>query len=137
MHQKVEDPRFLSWCDRLGLAVWAELPAAYGWSPTAVARSTREWLEVLERDVSVPCIVTWVPVNESWGVPDLQHDPAQRAWVRAMYSLAKALDGTRPVVGNDGWEHVVTDLITVHDYAGDGATLTERYGSLEAVAAVA
>lgn len=134
LHQKVEDPRFLYWCDRIGVAVWAELPAAYAWSDTAVLRSTREWLEVLERDLSVPSIVTWVPVNESWGVPGLQSDPAQRAYVHALYSIAKALDATRPVVGNDGWEHVVTDMVTVHDYAGDGATLRERYGSAEAVA---
>jgi len=134
LHQKVEDPRFLYWCDRLGVAVWAELPAAYAWSATAARRTTREWLEVLERDASVPSIVTWVPVNESWGVPGLQSDPAQRAYVQAMYSLAKALDPTRPVVGNDGWEHVATDMVTVHDYAGDGATLRERYGTAEAVA---
>jgi beta-galactosidase/beta-glucuronidase len=133
VHQKVEDPRFLYWCDRLGVAVWAELPAAYAWSPTAAARTTREFLEVLERDVSSPSVVTWVPVNESWGVPSLRNNPEQRAFVSALYSLAKALDGTRPVVGNDGWEHVVSDLITVHDYAGDGATLRERYGDSAAV----
>ncbi len=133
VHQKVEDPRFLYWCDRLGVAVWAELPAAFAWSPTAATRSAREWLEVLHRDVSAPSVVTWVPVNESWGVPALQDDPAQRAYVQAMYSLAKAVDGTRPVVGNDGWEHGATDMITVHDYAGDGATLAQRYGSTQAV----
>jgi len=133
LHQKVEDPRFLYWCDRLGVAVWAEMPAAYAWSPAAAVRTTREWMEVLDRDASVPSIVAWVPVNESWGVPGLQSDPAQRAYVHALYSLAKALDSTRPVVGNDGWEHVVTDMITIHDYAGDGQTLRERYGSLESL----
>jgi beta-galactosidase/beta-glucuronidase len=133
LHQKVEDPRFLYWCDRLGLAVWAELPAALDWSAKAARRSIREWVEVLERDISAPSIVTWVPVNESWGVPALQTDPAQQAFVQAMYSLAKALDATRPVVGNDGWEHVVTDMVTVHDYASEGHTLRDRYGSQEAV----
>lgn len=133
LHQKVEDPRFLYWCDRLGLAVWAELPAAFGWSTKAALRSTREWLEVLQRDLSVPSVVAWVPVNESWGVPALPSDHRQRAFVQALYSTAKAIDGSRPVVGNDGWEHVATDMITVHDYAGEGATLRERYGSIEAV----
>ncbi|HYN29865.1 MAG TPA: glycoside hydrolase family 2 TIM barrel-domain containing protein [Dermatophilaceae bacterium] len=128
LHQKVEDPRFLSLCDRLGVLVWAELPAAFAWSRKAALRTTREWLAVLERDLSVPCIVAWVPVNESWGVPDLQNDPAQRSFVEALYALARAVDGTRPVVGNDGWEHVVTDLVTIHDYSQDGATLRERYG---------
>src|SRR5205823_12628161 len=77
-HQKVEDPRFLYWCDRLGLLVWGEMANAFVFSPTAVERLTREWLEVLRRDYSHPCIVTWVPINESWGVPGLAGDPAQR-----------------------------------------------------------
>ena len=37
------------------------------------------------------------------------------------------------MVGNDGWEQVVTDIITVHDYSSRGETLRERYGSLAAV----
>src|SRR5205085_11446713 len=28
-HQKIEDPRFLYWADRLGLLVWEEMPSAY------------------------------------------------------------------------------------------------------------
>ncbi len=133
IHQKVEDPRFLYWCDRLGLLVWGEMANAYVFSPTAVERLTREWLEVLDRDYSHPCIVTWVPLNESWGVPDVARDPVQRHYVQALYYLTKALDPTRPVIGNDGWEHVVSDIYSIHDYAFDGATLRERYGSLEAV----
>jgi beta-galactosidase/beta-glucuronidase len=133
IHQKVEDPRFLYWCDRLGLLVWGEMANAYVFSPTAVERLAREWLEVLDRDYSHPCIVTWVPLNESWGVPNLARDPAQRHYVQALYYLTKTLDLTRPVIGNDGWEHVVSDIYGIHDYAFDGATLRERYGSLEAV----
>ncbi|MFL5680928.1 MAG: glycoside hydrolase family 2 protein, partial [Chloroflexota bacterium] len=68
IHQKVEDPRFLYWCDRLGVMVWGEMANAYAFDATAVQRFTSEWLEVLDRDLSHPCIVTWVPVNESWGV---------------------------------------------------------------------
>lgn len=133
IHQKVEDPRFLYWCDQLGLLVWGEMANAYVFSPTAMERLTREWIEVLDRDYSHPCIVTWVPLNESWGVPALARDPAQRHYVQALYYLTKALDPTRPVIGNDGWEHVVSDIVSIHDYAFDGATLRERYGSLEAV----
>ena len=68
---------------------------------------TREWLEVLERDYNHPCIVTWVCFNESWGVPDLPHSEEQQHLVAALYHLTKSLDATRPVVGNDGWEHVI------------------------------
>ncbi|HSH80981.1 MAG TPA: glycoside hydrolase family 2 TIM barrel-domain containing protein, partial [Herpetosiphonaceae bacterium] len=133
IHQKVEDPRFLYWCDRLGLLVWGEMANAYVFSPTAVERLTREWLDVLRRDYSHPCIVTWVPLNESWGVPSLETDPAQQAYVRALYNLTHAVDRTRPVIGNDGWEHIVSDVWGVHDYALDGALIRERYSTAEAV----
>ena len=86
IHQKVEDPRFLYWCDRLGLLVWGEMANAYDFSTAAVERFTREWLDVVRRDFSHPCIVTWVPVNESWGVLNLEGDPAQREYVRALCS---------------------------------------------------
>ncbi len=133
IHQKVEDPRFLYWCDKLGLLVWGEMANAYVFSPTAVERLTREWLDVLRRDYSHPCIVTWVPLNESWGVPSLETDPAQQAYVRALYNLTHAVDRTRPVIGNDGWEHIVSDVWGVHDYALDGALIRERYSTAEAV----
>src|SRR6185369_4882485 len=31
-HQKIEDPRWLYWCDRLGMLVWEEMPNAREWS---------------------------------------------------------------------------------------------------------
>lgn len=133
IHQKVEDPRFLYWCDRLGLLVWGEMAANFVFTTLAVERLTREWIDMLRRDYSHPCIVTWVPFNESWGVPNLEGDQAQRHYVQALYHLTRALDPTRPVIGNDGWEHVISDVWGVHDYALDGATLRERYGSPEAV----
>ena len=71
---------------------------------------------MIERDRSHPCIVAWVPFNESWGVPDLPDSPTQRHYVQALYHLTKTLDPTRPVVGNDGWESVATDVIGIHDY---------------------
>ena len=134
IHQKVEDPRYLYWCDRLGLLVWGEIANAYVFSQQAVTRLTREWLEVLERDYNHPCIVAWVPLNESWGVPNLRRDPAQRHYVQALYHLTKAIDPSRPAIGNDGWEHQVGDIHGIHDYTFDGAALCARYGSAEAVA---
>ena len=133
-HQTLEDPRYLAWADRLGLLVWAELPSAYAFGPAAVARLASVWTALIERDAGHPCVVAWVAFNESWGVPDLPERADQRHAVRALYHLAKALDPSRPVVGNDGWENVVGDLRTVHDYAADPAVLTARYGTREALA---
>jgi beta-galactosidase/beta-glucuronidase len=133
LHQKVEDPRLLAWADRLGMMLWSETPSAYEFSTTAVARLTREWLDVVRRDASHPSIVTWVPLNESWGVPHMVHDPAQRAFAQHLLHLTKALDPTRPVVSNDGWEHLGSDILTVHDYAVTGPELRSNYVDRAAV----
>ena len=130
-HQKIEDPRYLYWADKLGLLVWEEMPSAYRFTKTSIERLAREWTEVLDRDASHPCIVAWVPFNESWGVPDLPDSPAQRHYVQALYHLTKTLDPTRPVIGNDGWESVATDIIGIHDYEGEPERLVRRYGADE------
>lgn len=128
-HQKVEDPRYLYWADVLGLMVWEEMPSAYRFTPKAVERMTREWAEVIQRDASHPCVVVWVPFNESWGVPDLTATPAHRNYVQALYHLTKTLDPTRPVIGNDGWESTSTDILAIHDYDNHPQHLSDRYGS--------
>ena len=127
-HQKIEDPRFLYWADRLGLMVWEEMPSAYRYTKRSIERLTREWAVVVDRDFSHPCIVSWVPLNESWGVPDLPDNPAQRNYVQALYHLTKTIDPDRPVIGNDGWESVATDIIGIHDYDADPVAIAKRYG---------
>lgn len=133
IHQKAEDPRFLYWCDRLGLIVWGEMANAYRFSTDAVERLTREWMEVVRRDYSHPCIVTWVPLNESWGVPSLRTSPEQSHYLSTLYHLTHALDSTRPVITNDGWEHVKSDIWSIHDYSFHGEAIRERYHDDEAL----
>ncbi len=127
-HQKIESARYLYWADRLGLLVWEEMPSAYRYTRRSIQRLTREWQEVLHRDRSHPCIVAWVPFNESWGVPNLPESLAQRHYVQALYHLTKTLDTSRPVVGNDGWESVATDLLGIHDYDDQPERMGTRYG---------
>lgn len=127
-HQKIEDPRYLYWADLLGLMVWEEMPSAYRFTRNSITRVTEEWIQVIARDSSHPCIIAWVPFNESWGVPDLPDSPAQRHYVQSLYHLTKTLDPTRPVVGNDGWESVATDIIGIHDYDDEPEQIAERYG---------
>jgi beta-galactosidase/beta-glucuronidase len=128
-HQKLEDPRYLYWADRLGLLVWAEMPSAYRFTRTAIRRTVREWTEAIERDYSHPCVIVWVPFNESWGVPELTAVREQRHAVEALYHLTKTLDSTRPVIGNDGWESSATDIIGIHDYDANHDHLRARYGT--------
>ncbi len=132
-HQKIEDPRYLYWADRLGLLVWEEMPSAYRFTHKSIERLTRQWVEVLERDASHPCIVVWVPFNESWGVPNLPENKPERHYVEGLYHLTKTLDPTRPVVGNDGWESIATDAIGIHDYEENPERLAVRYAKHELV----
>ncbi|EIM24793.1 glycoside hydrolase family 2 protein [Microvirga lotononidis] len=134
IHQKLEDPRFLFWCDRLGMLVWSEAANAYVYSDRAAEMLTREWLEAVRRDYNHPSIITWVPLNESWGVPDLDRSRQQRDFVSALYHLTRAVDPTRPVIANDGWQHAVGDIFGVHDYAQTGDVLRERYVDRQAIA---
>ena len=126
-HQKIECQRYLYWADRMGLLVWEEMPSAYRYTTKSIGRLTAEWPEVIRRDRSHPCIIAWVPFNESWGVPDLPDSPAQRHYVQALYHLTKSLDPSRPVIGNDGWESIATDIIGIHDYDDKPERIGKRY----------
>ena len=92
------------------------------------SRTVREWTEVIERDYSHPCVIVWVPFNESWGVPELTAMRKQRHAVEALYHLTKTLDSTRLVIGNDGWESSATDIIGIHDYDANVEHIRQRYG---------
>lgn len=135
-HQKVEDPVFFYWADRLGYLVWGEMANAYEFSDSYAARFDAEWTEAVRRDINHPSIVAWTPVNESWAYPQLQAQSQagldQRNHLRQLYHLTKTLDATRPVNDNCGWEHVRTDLSTFHDYA-DGEALERVCATLPGI----
>ncbi|KAM0335151.1 hypothetical protein ACHAQA_000192 [Verticillium albo-atrum] len=131
-HQKVEDPVFYYWADRLGYLVWGEMANAYQFSAAYIERFDEEWAASVRLAVNHPCVVTWTPVNESWGYPSLKDSKEQRDHIRSLYYLTKTLDPTRSINDNCGWEHVVTDLTTFHDYA-DGPQLAENCSTLERI----
>ena len=126
-HQKVEDPRFLYWADQLGYLVWGECAAATVYTEEAMGRLTKEWLEIVERDYNHPSIVAWVPINESWGVPQVSVNAQQQHATLAMYYLIKSLDTTRLVISNDGWEMTKTDICAIHNYSHGQASETQKY----------
>jgi beta-galactosidase/beta-glucuronidase len=132
-HQKVEDPRFLAAADELGMLVWAEMPSAYRPGTPSAQRLLREWADAIVAQRGHPSVVAWVPLNESWGVPAIATDARQRAVAEAMAATAGALDGTRPVSVNDGWETTGGDIVGIHDYSQDPAVLAQRYADAAAV----
>lgn len=132
-HQKIEDPRYYYWADRLGLIVWGELPSAYQFNDNAVEASARELVRFVERDYNHPCIVTWVPVNESWGVREVLDNAQQQDYCRMLTYLVRSLDPVRLVSSNDGWEQVSeTDICAIHDYALFPETV-QKYDDMEEI----
>ena len=126
-HQKIEDERFLYWCDVKGMLVWSEMAAAYQYTDYAVSEFVSEWMEIVKQNYNHPCIITWTPFNESWGVNQIETRKMEQHFTEAVYYLTKSLDKYRPVIVNDGWEHTISDIITLHDYEEVGDVMKARY----------
>ncbi|MCI8352618.1 MAG: glycoside hydrolase family 2 [Clostridia bacterium] len=130
-HQKVEDERFLYWCDVKGVLVWSEMANCYSFNDKSLQNFTNEWIKVVKQNYNHPSIITWVPINESWGVPEVSTSKKQQDFINALYYLTKGIDDTRPVISNDGWEHTISDIITIHDYRQDDELLYQEYTDKE------
>ncbi|RJE90339.1 glycoside hydrolase family 2 [Paenibacillus sp. 1011MAR3C5] len=130
-HMKVEDPRFLYWCDVKGLLVWSEMAATFEFNDHAIQRFTGEWMEIVRQYYNHPSIITWVPFNESWGIMNVAKDRRQQAFTESIYHLTKSFDPMRLVVSNDGWEHTISDILTLHDYVESGEEFRQRYSDKE------
>lgn len=126
-HQKIEDDRFYYWADVKGVLVWCEAPSFYELDNMAVGKVTSEWMDIVMQHYNHPSIITWVPFNESWGIPRVIKDKKAQHFTQSLYYLTKTLDDTRLVISNDGWEHTKSDIITLHDYASDGKQLKHNW----------
>ena len=111
LHQKVFEPRYLYWADKLGYLVWGEFPNwGFDYHPADYANYINEWNEVMLRDRNHPAIIGWCPFNES---PKEAGELQQIIWRQT-----KALDPTRPVLETSGWTHTITNPLVLddHDY---------------------
>lgn len=126
MHQKVFEERYLYHADRMGYLVWGEY-GSWGMdvsSAGAISDFLPEWLEVVDRDYSHPCIITWCPFNETWDYEGRQQDDGL---LRVAYHATKSADSTRPVIDTSGSYHVITDMYDIHDYEQDVSLYQKRY----------
>lgn len=132
-HQKIEDPKFLYYADKMGILVWEEMPSMYEFTDRGMERFTREYMQILQRDCNHPCIISWIPFNESWGIRDVLFDKKQQQFAEAVYLLTKAFDSSRLVGTNDGWESVRTDFVGIHDYEDRAEKLRETYADRDKI----
>lgn len=127
MHMKFEDPRFYYWADKLGFYVWEEAPAFYEFTENAKKSFKKQFLDIIERDKMHPSVITWVICNESWGIRDILERNDMYAWLKHMIETVKINDPSRPVIDNDGWEHVKGQIMTFHSYEHDPQKLAEDW----------
>jgi beta-galactosidase/beta-glucuronidase len=131
-HVKVEPARWYYHCDREGMLVWQDMPngdSGPGWQPDVYFNGKeavrtpeseenfkREWREIINLLISNPCVVTWVPFNESWGQ---FKTPEIVAWT-------KSYDPSRLVNPASGGNHYqVGDMLDTHHYPDPELTLLD------------
>ena len=122
LHQKVFEPRFLYWADKLGYMVWGEYPNwGFDLKPPGYSAYVNEWTEILLRDRNHPSIVGWCPFNET--------DKAAGEIQQLVWNVTKAVDPTRPALETSGWSHTLPhpEVLDAHDYESNGATLRDRW----------
>lgn len=122
LHQKVFEPRFLYWADKLGYLVWGEFPNwGYGYWPEGHAPYMSEWTEILLRDRNHPSIIGWCPFNET---------PPEAGVLQAViWNITRAIDPTRPVLETSGWVHQLSrpEVRDSHDYEEKPDVLRKRW----------
>ena len=126
LHEKVFEPRFLYYCDKMGYFVWEEYP---NWKldhthDRASEIYVNEWSEVISRDFNHPSIIGWCPFNETWGYFENREE---NALISTVYKLTKLLDKTRPCIDTSGNYHVVPEIYDIHDYDQEPEKLKERW----------
>lgn len=126
-HQKIEDSRYMYLCDKIGLVMWAEFPSSFEYSPVSNENIIKEFHSFINKHYNHPSVICYTVLNESWGINEVYSNPLQQNFINSLVYLAKSLDNSRLVVGNDGWEHSLTDILTIHDYNSDDHSLRDSY----------
>ena len=127
LHEKIEDERFCYFCDVYGLILWCEMPSAYTFNGASAARFLGQWTEILAQYKSFPCIMAYVPFNESWGLMHVSESRREKNFADALYNVTKSICPDRLVISNDGWEHTRSDILTSHNYCESGADIRDSY----------
>lgn len=131
LHQKVFEPRFLYWADKLGYLVAGEFPdwGADLSNPSARNNLLDEWITIIERDFNHPSIIIWTPFNER---SVNANDNTCIEFIQRVVHLTKIIDPTRLIIDCSGWTHVSgeIDIYDVHDYEQNLEKFRSHYVNL-------
>ncbi|HPT01397.1 MAG TPA: glycoside hydrolase family 2 TIM barrel-domain containing protein [Bacteroidales bacterium] len=129
-HVKVEPARWYYHCDHEGILVWQDMPSGdegpewqteqyfNGQDAVRSAESEtnyrNEWKAIIDLLVSHPCVVSWVPFNESWG----QFKTVDIAQWTKQYDPSRLVN---PASGGNFYP--VGDILDIHHYPDPKMTL--------------
>ena len=141
-HVKVEPARWYYHCDRTGVLVWQDMPSGdlgggqWNTRPGMEGGSDKirteesekiyrtEWNAIIDYLHNFPCIVVWVPFNESWG----QFKTAEIT----KWTMEK--DPSRLVNSASGGNfHEVGHILDLHNYPDPVMAKPEVFGSKQAL----
>jgi beta-galactosidase/beta-glucuronidase len=141
-HVKVEPARWYYHCDRTGILVWQDMPSGdlgggqWNTRPGMEGGSDKirteesekiyrsEWNAIIDYLYNFPCIVVWVPFNESWG----QFKTAEIT----KWTMEK--DPSRLVNSASGGNfHEVGHILDLHNYPNPVMAKPEVFGSKQAL----
>lgn len=129
-HVKVEPARWYYHCDKEGILVWQDMPSGDRgpqWQTTQyfngqerirLAESEQhfrsEWKSIIDMLKSNPCVVSWIPFNESWG----QFKTIEIAEWTKSYDPGRLIN---PASGGNFYP--VGDILDIHNYPEPKMTL--------------
>jgi beta-galactosidase/beta-glucuronidase len=126
LHQKVFEPRFLYWADRLGYIVWSEFP---NWGLDYKKAEcnlpvVNEWVEIVRRDRNHPAVIGWCPFNET--------PPEAGPLQKIVCNVTQAVDPSRPLIESSGYYHGVPnpDVLDAHDYDQNPASFRAKWNKV-------
>ena len=134
-HVKIESQRWYTYCDRMGMIVWQDMPNGDRFlnvfkpvpdpdlirTPESAAQYERELTRLIESRGNHPCIVLWSPFNEGWG----QYDTAR------ISEMIKKLDPSRLVDSASGLvDRGTGEVNDLHHYLGQSVPLPEEKRSV-------
>ncbi len=126
IHEKVETPLFYYYLDVLGIYAWQEVPSAHAYSYELKQKYFKQALNQIKDHYSHPSIISYVLFNESWGINEIKESEEITNFVNNMYNYFKRILDDHFIISNDGREHVKSDLLTFHNYAGSYELLDEE-----------
>jgi beta-galactosidase/beta-glucuronidase len=141
-HVKVEPARWYYHCDKTGVLVWQDMPSGDlgggQWNTRPGVEGGRdkirteesekiyrtEWNAIIDYLYNFPCIIVWVPFNESWG----QFKTAEIT----KWTMDK--DPSRLVNSASGGNfHDVGHILDLHNYPNPVMAKPELFGSKQAI----